>query len=223
MRRSTQYDSKADFIQAVTTKEEAKTFFLKHRKGRRLFISADCKLTVGEDSFYPTYLNIPVGLDTLLEKLPDLMPKAFIDKGAVLNIHVYGGCIFVACSSTARPQAGEEKPPLPASPASPPAKSKGKGKKATPAPAEVAGEVVYDASLEEEEKAPEPEDDGLTEILLKDVKKGDYVWRKRDAKTTWKKMHYDASSKKYALADTSDMMKEIFIKGSTKVFIGMTH
>jgi len=60
-------------------------------------------------------------------------------------------------------------------------------------------------------------------VRLDTVKKGDYIKRKADATTIYRKGHYDRSAKRYYLSDVYDMNREIALKGSTMVFIGFTY
>jgi hypothetical protein len=64
-------------------------------------------------------------------------------------------------------------------------------------------------------------------IKLKDVKLGDYIRRKPDALKTYTRGSYIRDLNwntmkpynQYALEDTDDICREIFLKGSTIVFI----
>lgn len=58
---------------------------------------------------------------------------------------------------------------------------------------------------------------------LKDVKAGDYIKRKADAQTIYKKGAYDRSSKSYSCSDVDDMNREVFIKADKLVFVGFTY
>lgn len=62
-----------------------------------------------------------------------------------------------------------------------------------------------------------------TVALLKDVKIGDYFKRKGTSKTVWMRGSYDRPSRTYSCLDTEDICREIFLKGSTEVFIGFTY
>ena len=57
-------------------------------------------------------------------------------------------------------------------------------------------------------------------IPLRDVKPGDFVRRKPDAKTTYVKGPYDRASKTFSLIDFDDINREIFVKAATIVWIG---
>lgn len=63
----------------------------------------------------------------------------------------------------------------------------------------------------------------MKKVKLSDVKRGDYVKRKPDAKAVYKRGDFDRASKSYALADTDDMNREIFLKADTLVYIGFTY
>lgn len=64
-------------------------------------------------------------------------------------------------------------------------------------------------------------------IKLKDVKRGEYVRRKPDANTTFIRGEYirdlnwntGKPYNQYALSDTMDICREIYLKGSTIVYI----
>jgi len=69
----------------------------------------------------------------------------------------------------------------------------------------------------------------LKQVQLKDVKKGEFLRRKPDAKTTYIRgdyvreiwmtgVHYG-----YSCIDDMDINREIFLKGTTKVWIGFTY
>lgn len=57
-------------------------------------------------------------------------------------------------------------------------------------------------------------------LPLRDVKPGDFVRRKADAKTTYVKGAYDRASKTFSLTDFDDMNREIFLKPTTLVWVG---
>ena len=71
----------------------------------------------------------------------------------------------------------------------------------------------------------QPEKEGGREVLLKDVKKGDFFRRKPDANTTFMKGDYfrDGGFNKYGASDAEDMNREIFLKGNTKVWVDFTY
>ena len=66
----------------------------------------------------------------------------------------------------------------------------------------------------------EPKCDGARPVLLKDVKRGDFVRRKADAKTTFTRGDYVRECKQYSLVDWEDINREVFLKGTTIVYIG---
>ena len=55
---------------------------------------------------------------------------------------------------------------------------------------------------------------------LRNVKPGDFVRRKPDAKKTYVKGAYDKASKTFSLVDFDDMNREIFVKPSAVVYVG---
>ena len=64
---------------------------------------------------------------------------------------------------------------------------------------------------------------GMQQVQIKDVKKGDYFRRKPDAKTTYIRGQYDRTEKDYSCIDDMDINREIFLKGTTKVWVGFTY
>ena len=60
-------------------------------------------------------------------------------------------------------------------------------------------------------------------IQLKDVKAGEFVVRKAGAKTIFTRGDYDRQSKTYALDDYNDHCRQVFLKGSTIVYVGFTY
>lgn len=65
--------------------------------------------------------------------------------------------------------------------------------------------------------------DDFTPIQLKDVKAGEFVVRKVGSKTVFTRGDYDRSTKTYALDDYNDYCRQVFLKGSTIVYIGFTY
>ena len=57
-------------------------------------------------------------------------------------------------------------------------------------------------------------------IKLRDVKPGDYVKRKADAKAVYIKGDYCRTDKRYALQSWDDHCREVRLKADTVVFIG---
>jgi hypothetical protein len=60
-------------------------------------------------------------------------------------------------------------------------------------------------------------------INLKNVKPGEYIKRKADAKTVYIKGAYDRSTKSFECTDTEDMNRQVYIKADKTVFIGFTY
>ena len=63
----------------------------------------------------------------------------------------------------------------------------------------------------------------MQNVTIKQVKSGDYIKRKADAKTVYVRGAYCKASKGFECADTSDMNKTIIIKSDKLVFIGFTY
>ena len=61
-----------------------------------------------------------------------------------------------------------------------------------------------------------------TSTQIKNIKQGEFLVRKPDAKTVYIRGQYDRSSKSYSCIAFDDMNKEIFIKASKTVFVGFT-
>ena len=59
--------------------------------------------------------------------------------------------------------------------------------------------------------------------LLRDIKQGDYVKRKPGASAVYVRGHYDPRSRTYSLTDVEDINREIFLRGSTQLFIGFDY
>ena len=62
----------------------------------------------------------------------------------------------------------------------------------------------------------------MQQVQIKDVKKGEFIRRKPEAKTTYIKGDYDRSNKDYSCTSFDDINKEIFIKPNVKVWVGCT-
>jgi len=60
-------------------------------------------------------------------------------------------------------------------------------------------------------------------VSIKQVKKGDFVKRNESSKRVFTKGAYDRSSKRYALVDTLDISREVFVKSSAIVCVGFTY
>lgn len=56
--------------------------------------------------------------------------------------------------------------------------------------------------------------------ILRNVKLGEFVRRKADAKKTYIKGPYDKASKAFSLTDFDDVNREIFVKASATVYVG---
>ena len=64
----------------------------------------------------------------------------------------------------------------------------------------------------------------MEQVQLKDVKKGEFIRRKADAQPTFVRgayVRYDGWNR-YSLTDFYDTNREIFLKGTTKVWVGFT-
>lgn len=60
-------------------------------------------------------------------------------------------------------------------------------------------------------------------VKLSDCPKGEYLKRKPESNKVYIRGDYDRSTKTYSLIDTDDINREIFLKGSTKVFVGFNY
>jgi hypothetical protein len=58
---------------------------------------------------------------------------------------------------------------------------------------------------------------------VEDIKLGEYVKRKADAKKVYRRGCYDAAIKRYALTDCEDINREVYVKKGTKLHIGFTY
>lgn len=58
---------------------------------------------------------------------------------------------------------------------------------------------------------------------LKDVPKGEFVRRKPDARTTYKRGEYDRSTKRYELIDCDDINRAVYLRGDALVYVGFTY
>lgn len=63
----------------------------------------------------------------------------------------------------------------------------------------------------------------MQQVKIEDVKKGEFVRRKLDAKTTFIKDEYCRFDKRYMLMDDQDISRFIGLKKGTTVFIGFTY
>ncbi|WP_353239646.1 hypothetical protein [Limnohabitans sp.] len=60
-------------------------------------------------------------------------------------------------------------------------------------------------------------------IPLRRVKPGDFIKRKPDAKTVYRRGDYDRATKTYTLVDTDDISRAIYLKATTLVVVGFTY
>lgn len=67
------------------------------------------------------------------------------------------------------------------------------------------------------------QDDGARATVLRACKPGEYIRRKADAKKTYRRGAYDASSRTYTLLDCDDICRSIQLKGNALVFVGFTY
>jgi hypothetical protein len=58
---------------------------------------------------------------------------------------------------------------------------------------------------------------------VEDIKLGEYVKRKADAHKVYRRGGYDAAIKRYALVDTEDINREVYVKKGTELHIGFTY
>lgn len=66
-------------------------------------------------------------------------------------------------------------------------------------------------------------DDGATPAYVQDIKQGEYVKRKPDAKKVYKRGRYLAHLKRYALIDCEDANHEVLVGKGTVLYIGFTY
>jgi hypothetical protein len=59
----------------------------------------------------------------------------------------------------------------------------------------------------------------MQSILLKDVKKGEFIKRKPDAKKVYTRGEYDRAEKRFTCDDWDDISRAVYLKGSTTVFV----
>lgn len=60
----------------------------------------------------------------------------------------------------------------------------------------------------------------MQSATLRNVKPGDFIRRKPDAKKIYVKGAYDKASKTFSLTDFDDANREIFIRASATVYVG---
>lgn len=59
-------------------------------------------------------------------------------------------------------------------------------------------------------------------VKLKDVKKGEFIRRRKDAHKTYTKGDYIRGDKVYECNDWDDISRAVYLKGSTLVYVGFT-
>lgn len=59
----------------------------------------------------------------------------------------------------------------------------------------------------------------MQSILLKDVKKGEFIKRKPDAKKVYTRGEYDRAEKRFTCDDWDDISRAVYLKGNTPVFV----
>ena len=62
----------------------------------------------------------------------------------------------------------------------------------------------------------------MEEKMIKELKKGEFLKRKADAKEVYIKDYYDRASKSFCCIAYSDINNWVFIKANKKVFVGFT-
>ena len=65
--------------------------------------------------------------------------------------------------------------------------------------------------------------DGAGYRKLSDLKKGEYIKRKADARKVYRKGDYDRAERKYACMDEDDISRTIYLKGDTLVYVGFDY
>ena len=60
------------------------------------------------------------------------------------------------------------------------------------------------------------------QVKIEDVKKGDFVRRKADSKTTYTTNGYCRFNKRYEINDWDDINRWMYLKKGTLVYIGFT-
>lgn len=63
----------------------------------------------------------------------------------------------------------------------------------------------------------------MQNVTIKNVKPGDYIKRKADAKAVYVKGEYCRTSKAFECYDADDINKTIMIKSDKLVFVGFTY
>lgn len=62
----------------------------------------------------------------------------------------------------------------------------------------------------------------MEEKTIRELKKGEFLKRKPDAKEVYIKGDYDKASKSFCCVAYSDINKWVFIKATKRVFVGFT-
>lgn len=60
-------------------------------------------------------------------------------------------------------------------------------------------------------------------VKLSEVKPGEFVTRKPNLNTVYRRAEYDRELKKYCLDDYNNISRNIYLKGSTIVYVGFTY
>ena len=63
----------------------------------------------------------------------------------------------------------------------------------------------------------------MQNIIIKNVKPGDYVKRKADSKAVYIKGAYDRTTKSFELVDVEDINRIFYIKANKPVYVGFTY
>jgi len=63
----------------------------------------------------------------------------------------------------------------------------------------------------------------MQNIIIKNVKPGDYVKRKADSKAVYIKGAYDRTTKSFELVDVEDINRIVYIKANKPVYVGFTY
>lgn len=63
----------------------------------------------------------------------------------------------------------------------------------------------------------------MQNITLRNVKPGDFVKRKADAKSIYIKGAYDKTTKSFELVDVEDINRVVYIKADKPVYVGFTY
>ena len=58
---------------------------------------------------------------------------------------------------------------------------------------------------------------------VQDISRGEFVRKNPQAKITYKRGQYDRSTKRFALEDTTDISREVYVKRDTQLWVGFTY